>query len=47
MRRILLAFAGIVVLVGIGGFVSLGVFPPPAPAMSVHKDLPPDRFVHS
>lgn len=46
MLRILLALAGIGVLVGIGGFVSLGAFPPPAPTMPVHKDLPPDRFVH-
>ncbi|GBQ30984.1 hypothetical protein AA12717_3638 [Gluconacetobacter sacchari DSM 12717] len=47
MRRILLALAGIVVVVGIGGFLSLGAFPPPAPAVPVHKDLPPDRFAHT
>lgn len=47
MRRILLAFAGVVVLVGIGGFMSLGAFPPPAPVAPVHKDLPADRFAHS
>ncbi|MBB2204447.1 hypothetical protein [Gluconacetobacter takamatsuzukensis] len=47
MGRILLALVGIVVVVGLGGFVSLGMFPPPAPAMAVHKDLSPDRFVHS
>ncbi|ACI50198.1 conserved hypothetical protein [Gluconacetobacter diazotrophicus PA1 5] len=46
MQRILLALAGIVVLAAAGGFVSLGAFPPPAPTLPVHKDLPSDRFAH-
>jgi hypothetical protein len=44
MQRFLFLLGGVVVLAAAGGFVSLGAFPPPAPSVSVHQDLPPDRF---
>lgn len=39
MVRIVIAFAGVLALCVVGGFLSLGAFPPAAVQQTVHKDI--------
>lgn len=44
MSRILLLVAGVLVLLGIGGMLVLGAFPPKPRTEQVQRVLPNDRF---
>jgi hypothetical protein len=44
MRRILVILFGLFVVVLAGGFLSLGAFPPRAPAQPVHQTLSNDKL---